>query len=510
MQSLNSTSLFRFITVFVFVLFFASSSLATPDSRASSSTCVTHPNQLFAVSRAATTVAKVGASFSSRAGLFAEALNDIAKTSIRGGARTLKEVLVALKGTNAVLGDVIEAASRCNACISRTQTALRGLNKTLGLKGKEALEKIGDWAKKFTSGVSGRIDDFMYSVLNTCVGAKPSAKVIEWCEQVVNWRAAGGKTRPPLLTIACPRNSFDALTPVFTKFGLATIASLSVGNNVLAFNEQTRDQNQYEIQAVHRHQDQQITRLTLEADQKLETIITTPGHPFYLEKPDSTRLQQYSTEHDNLGANWVDAGLLHSGDVLRRADGHVGIVRVVETRVESREMYNLTVDTAHTFFVGRGGWLVHNATVPLAVPCYPNYKQLKSMLKGSDYQANHLNQNAAFSYFDDGRIGIPEAEGVANPLRGDAFNDVGSEHFIFHAYMENFWDTYRRNGSLFGDTPDLVTYNQSVREALTSAGIEKAEVDTWILAMEFQQSQFATVLVGKVPRIPGKLPQKGR
>lgn len=28
-------------------------------------------------------------------------------------------------------------------------------------------------------------------------------------------------------------------------------------------------------------------------------------------------------------------------------------------------MYNLTVDTAHTFFVGEGQWLVHNACNPL-------------------------------------------------------------------------------------------------------------------------------------------------
>ena len=34
-------------------------------------------------------------------------------------------------------------------------------------------------------------------------------------------------------------------------------------------------------------------------------------------------------------------------------------------------MYNLTVDTAHTFFVGQGQWLVHNAGVcpiPKGIP----------------------------------------------------------------------------------------------------------------------------------------------
>jgi hypothetical protein len=121
MRFSSSTSLLRFLTVFVFVLFFASSSFASE-------------------SRTGTTVAKIGVTISSRAGLLAEALNDLTKTSIRGGARTLEEIFIALKGTGSVLQDVVEAATRCNACISRTQTAMRGLNKTLGLKGKEALE----------------------------------------------------------------------------------------------------------------------------------------------------------------------------------------------------------------------------------------------------------------------------------------------------------------------------------------------------------------------------------
>jgi hypothetical protein len=46
--------------------------------------------------------------------------------------------------------------------------------------------------------------------------------------------------------------------------------------------------------------------------------------------------------------------------VIRRSSGRTGVVRGVESRVESREMYNLSVETAHTFFVDDGHWLVHN------------------------------------------------------------------------------------------------------------------------------------------------------
>ena len=42
-------------------------------------------------------------------------------------------------------------------------------------------------------------------------------------------------------------------------------------------------------------------------------------------------------------------------------DGSTGEVESIEIEKTSQEMYNLTVDAAHTFYVGEGGWLVHNA-----------------------------------------------------------------------------------------------------------------------------------------------------
>lgn len=41
-------------------------------------------------------------------------------------------------------------------------------------------------------------------------------------------------------------------------------------------------------------------------------------------------------------------------------DGGYGIVEAVVVVETNQRMYNLTVDGAHTFFVGDGAWLVHN------------------------------------------------------------------------------------------------------------------------------------------------------
>jgi len=57
---------------------------------------------------------------------------------------------------------------------------------------------------------------------------------------------------------------------------------------------------------------------------------------------------------------WVDAGDLAIGDNIWRADGSTGDVESVEIVALQQRMYNLTVDVAHTFFVGDGQWLVHN------------------------------------------------------------------------------------------------------------------------------------------------------
>ncbi|MEZ4711497.1 MAG: DNA/RNA non-specific endonuclease [Caldilineaceae bacterium] len=49
------------------------------------------------------------------------------------------------------------------------------------------------------------------------------------------------------------------------------------------------------------------------------------------------------------------------GDLVWQVDGTTGVVESVEAMPVQQRMYNLTVDIAHTFFVGQQGWLVHNA-----------------------------------------------------------------------------------------------------------------------------------------------------
>jgi hypothetical protein len=138
--------------------------------------------------------------------------------------------------------------------------------------------------------------------------------------------------------------SFSADTVVATKEGKKAIASLKLGELVLAYNEKTNAIGYYPVVAVLVHEDKTLTKLIVDG----EYIETTPEHPFYTEEE-----------------GWTPAGELRSGMHVRQADGSDGVVWFAWEVHEPETMYNLTVDTAHTFFVGEGQWLVHNTCKPV-------------------------------------------------------------------------------------------------------------------------------------------------
>ena len=111
------------------------------------------------------------------------------------------------------------------------------------------------------------------------------------------------------------------------------------------------------------HTDEIIVHLTIDG----EEITTTPEHPFYVE-----------------GKGWVDAKDLQVGDEVRNADESMGEVEQITTEQTTAEMYNLTVADAHTFYVGDGQWLVHNAC-PVKLGYTENLKNYKKTIPGVDY-----------------------------------------------------------------------------------------------------------------------------
>lgn len=124
-----------------------------------------------------------------------------------------------------------------------------------------------------------------------------------------------------------------------TQDGSIPIGELEEGDKVLAFNENIGETGEYEVTAVWEHTDE-VVFLTIDG----EVIETTSDHPFYTQE-----------------RGWTAVEELEAGFHVRRADGSYGVVEAVSATILSQPMFNLTVDEAHTYFVGNGDWLVHNS-----------------------------------------------------------------------------------------------------------------------------------------------------
>lgn len=147
---------------------------------------------------------------------------------------------------------------------------------------------------------------------------------------------------------------------MLTPEGPKPISTLQVGDSVLAWDPAANVTGSYSVTAVLVNQDPVLEYLTLDDDQ----LTTTPEHPF------STADQ-----------GWVAAGDLWVGEQVFKADGTTGTVQALWFDERSQTMYNLMVATAHTFYVGEHGWLVHNQCFhplhqranELLVSACPNY-----------------------------------------------------------------------------------------------------------------------------------------
>ena len=206
-------------------------------------------------------------------------------------------------------------------------------------------------------------------------------------------------------------NSFTPTTPVRTLSGLVAIAALTIGTPVLAFNESTGENGYYPITAVHQNIDPAITYLTLNDGQtdQPEAITTTPEHPFYVAQQVDSSTRPAPVGHEDLNEHWVGAGHLQIGDKIKQADGTLGVVANVVTVQQTRQMFNLTVDEAHTFYVGTAGWLVHNCpsetATAIASQAGKHDSMVKHVLVQGDMQGMGLRTREQLANYVDDVIG---------------------------------------------------------------------------------------------------------
>jgi hypothetical protein len=193
--------------------------------------------------------------------------------------------------------------------------------------------------------------------------------------------------------------SFAALTLVRTTEGEVPISELDVGDEVLATDEASGTIASYPVTAVWSHDDP-VTG-TIEIDG--ERIHVTPDHPFR-----------------TIDRGWQVAGDLRPGDKVVSLTGGPGAVGEVRWDRGPGRMWNLTVATAHTYTVGEGTWLVHNACSPYQVGTYDELKRASEV--GDDLAIHHAPQDAVAAQILPGHtrgggpsIALPTAEHIRLP-----------------------------------------------------------------------------------------------
>lgn len=141
-------------------------------------------------------------------------------------------------------------------------------------------------------------------------------------------------------------NSFTENTLVSTEFGFKRIADIQIGEKVWSFNEETGEKSLQEVvHFIHGEGDKEIVDITLISG---EVIQATSGHPFYV-------------NNANGRWDWLDAGDITTQSILTNLNGDELQVASVDKYLKQLSVYNITVDNDHTYFVGEGEVLNHNA-----------------------------------------------------------------------------------------------------------------------------------------------------
>ena len=148
--------------------------------------------------------------------------------------------------------------------------------------------------------------------------------------------------------------SFAYQTPVATVTGEQAIGTLKVGEKVWANNPQTEKMELEPIQHIWLSHDNDLVNMTLVTTVKgpygklieqKEVLHTNEKHPFL------------TTEK-----GFIPVSQLKPGMHVRKANGSYGVVTQLVIVPGAMWMYNLTIAQDHTYVVGSGQWIVHNAT----------------------------------------------------------------------------------------------------------------------------------------------------
>jgi hypothetical protein len=162
-----------------------------------------------------------------------------------------------------------------------------------------------------------------------------------------------------LANIVSKSCSFTPETSILTKNSYKTIVEIKVGDIVLSKSDESGEVSWREVTDTFKDwHEETITFNVVDENGIKETITTTEEHPFYVD-----------------GQGWLPAGEIATGTVVSgpKSENDISIVGI-HVNKDPQYAYNLTVDTDHTYFVGKTNMWVHNACDFSKVPKSPKGK----------------------------------------------------------------------------------------------------------------------------------------
>lgn len=166
--------------------------------------------------------------------------------------------------------------------------------------------------------------------------------------------------------------SFSADTPVATPNGEKPISTVGPGDQVQAYDPATKKVSTQTVQTVFINHDNDLIDVTLAVatqastgkdagnnDKQQSADVASHGD----QAPPSTSQETIHTtqKHPWLTTRgWITAGELQVGDQVQQLDGTTATVVALQIMPGVQDMYDLSVNSVHTFAVGKLAVVVHN------------------------------------------------------------------------------------------------------------------------------------------------------
>jgi hypothetical protein len=125
------------------------------------------------------------------------------------------------------------------------------------------------------------------------------------------------------------------------------IEQVKIGDVVLTTNSDTGKTEPHRVVGTDVHGNEPPrTEITVESGGKSGSVVATDWHPFWVEET----------------GGWVEAGDLVAGEHLHVSDGSVAVITGVKHFTRNDDVFDLTVDAVHDFYVvvGAVSILTHN------------------------------------------------------------------------------------------------------------------------------------------------------